>query len=316
MRLSLIHRMYFTVALLFGLALSSHAASSKQPIIDVHRHAPLANSDQPDAGPEEMLRELDEHNIVLAVVSLTSPEQAIRWSDNGSSRLLLGAMLPCPINRTRTEFHCFPETAGVPDLDWLRENIGNNVIGALHEVMFNYDGTRPDDLRMAPYWALAHELRVPVGVHSWSGPPPGASIREDPNCCPNYDGEMGSPILLRPVLDRHPGLRIWLQHVGSDGDAGEELWQQTLDLLRDYPNVYVDLSITNSVLPLEQYESALLRLINAGFGNRIMLGTDNFPVALVLQRLESLESISDEQRTAILYQNAADFFELRPDAMD
>ncbi len=78
---------------------------------------------------------------------------------------------------------------------------------------------------MAPYWALAEEFSVPVSVHSWSGPPPGRSIRANPDGCPSYDGEMGNPMPLRPVLDRHPDLRIWLQHVGADGDAEPELWK-------------------------------------------------------------------------------------------
>lgn len=304
------------ITLFFGLLAGCQATYKPPQIIDVHRHAPLANSDSPDNGPHKMLLDLGKHNVVLSVVSVTSPEQAKRWSRHGSDRLLLGAMLPCPVDRKQSSYHCFPGTRGLPDIDWLRKSIQNGTIGALHEVMFNYDGTLPDHPKMAPYWALAEEFGVPVGVHSWSGPPPGRSIRENPDCCPDYDGEMGNPVHLRPVLDRHPGLRIWLQHVGSDGDAKPQLWQQTLDLLADYPNVYVDLSITNSVLPIEQYESALNRLIDAGFGNRIMLGSDNVSLGLILERLESLESISDGQRAAILYDNAAQFFGLAQKSED
>ncbi len=304
------YQLKFVITLFFGLLTGCQATYEPQRIIDVHRHAPLANSDRPDEGPGKMLMDLNKHNVVLSVVSVTSPVQAQRWSRHVSDRLLLGAMLPCPIDRKQSSYHCFPRTKGLPDIDWLRKNIQNGTIGALHEMMFNYDGTLPDHPKMAPYWALAEEFSVPVGVHSWSGPPPGRSIREDPDCCPNYDGEMGNPMHLRPVLDRHPGLRIWLQHVGSDGDTNPQLWQQTLDLLADYPNVYVDLSITNSVLPIEQYESALNRLIDAGFGNRIMLGSDNVPLELILERLESLETINDQQRVAIQYNNAANFFGL------
>ncbi len=306
------HKLKVAITILFVLLAGCQATQEPQRIIDVHRHAQLANSDEPDGGPREMLRDQSDHNVVLSVVSVTSPTQAQRWSDHATDELLLGVMLPCPLDRTQSSYHCFPETKGIPDIDWLRKNIQNGTIGAFHEMMFNYDGTLPNHPKMAPYWALAEEFNVPVGVHSWSGPPPGGSIRANPNCCPDYDGEIGNPMHLRPVLDRHPGLKIWLQHVGSDGDAKPELWQQTLDLLSEYPNVYVDLSITNSVLPIKQYENAINRLIDAGFGDRIMLGTDDFPLELILERLESLESISDEQRAAILYHNAADFFGLTP----
>jgi len=275
----------------------------------MHRHAPLASSFETDPGPDAMVSELDQENVVLAVLSITSPCQAERWRVDTANRFLLGAMMPCPRNLAQ-RYDCFPETDGIPDLDWLRESVESGTIGAFHEMMFNYDGTAPDSSKMAPFWALAEEFGIPVGVHTWSGPPPGRSIRANPDCCPDYDGDMGNPKRLRSVLDRHPDLKIWLQHVGSDGNQIPELWDETLSLLASYPNVYVDLSITNSVLPLEDYEGGLMRLIDAGFGDRIMLGTDNVPLALILERLDQIDGLTEKQRSAILYDNAASFLDL------
>lgn len=294
---------------LLGLLPACHTGVERQPIIDMHRHAPLASSFETDSGPQQMLAELEDQNVVLSVLSITSPEQAQNWRADTSDRLILGAMMPCPQNLDQ-RYDCFPETAGLPDLDWLTESVQSGLIGAFHEMMFNYDGTLPDSERMAPYWALAEELGVPVGIHSWSGPPPGRSIRANPNCCPEYDGDMGNPKHLRVVLDRHPNLKIWLQHVGSDGNSRPELWEETLSLLATYPNVYLDMSITNSLLPLEAYENGLTRLIEAGFGDRIMLGTDNVPLNLIVERLNKIESLTDQQKSDILYENAADFLEL------
>lgn len=281
----------------------------RQPIIDMHRHAPLASSFETDSGPQKMIAELGEQNVVLSVLSITSPAQAQNWRADTSGKFILGAMMPCPQNLDQ-RYDCFPETAGLPDIDWLRASIQSGLIGAFHEMMFNYDGTLPSSERMAPYWALAEELGVPVGIHSWSGPPPGRSIRANPNCCPAYDGDMGNPMHLRAVLNRHPDLKIWLQHVGSDGISKPELWEETLGLLATYPNVYLDMSITNSLLPLQAYESGLARLIDAGFGDRIMLGSDNVPLNLILERLDKLESLDETQRSAILYDNAARFLDL------
>lgn len=286
------------------------SAPERQPIIDMHRHASLAPSVDTANEIAEMAAELDRHHVVLAALSITSVEQLDSWLDHGQDRFLLSAMLPCPKNLAEPWFVCFPSNSGLPDIGWLREQVKAGRIRALHELMFNYDGSLPDDPKMTPYWELAFEFDLPVGVHTWSGPPPGASVRKDPNCCPEYDGAIGNPANLRPVLERYPGLRIWLQHVGSDGNRVPLMWEETLSLLSDYPNVYVDLSITNSVLPIDDYKDALRRLIDAGFEDRIMFGSDNLSIAMIVDRLNSIEELSEEQRRAIFYGNAARFLKL------
>ena len=59
-------------------------------------------------------------------------------------------------------------------------------------------------------------------------------------------------------------------------------------LLKDYATVYFDMSILNSVAPAETHEAELKRLINAGFGDRIMFGSDTRPAAPILRRLENI----------------------------
>lgn len=298
------------ISLLGLLAACQSETDSPQPIIDMHRHAPLADAEDPTAAMVETLEEMDQYNVVLAALSITSVDPAWNWAIAEPDRFLAGPMLPCPRNLGEPWYICFPVTDGVPDIDWLRIQIEIGHIGMLHEMMFNYDGSFPDDPKMTPYWALAHEFDLPVGVHTWSGPPPGASIRKNPNCCPDYNGDIGYPRHLRPILEKYPGLRIWIQHVGSDGEQLPQMWEETLALLADYPNVYVDLSITNSLLPIESYEAALTRLFDAGFGDRIMFGSDNLPIEMVLDRLNSLENISEAQKRAILHDNAARFLRL------
>lgn len=303
-------RIFISISLVFLAACQGQ--STRQPIIDMHRHAPLITKTPPTYDVQSQIAQFDEYDIVLAMVSMTSEEQIDEWMSYAPDRIIPAVMMPCPKNLAEPEYYCFPETDGLPDLLWLEDAARSGEVKALHELMFNYHGSPPSSEQMRPYWSLAAEYDLVVGVHSWSGPPPGASIRRDPNCCPNYDEEMGNPKNLRPVLERHPNLRIWLQHVGSDGDRYPELWTETLSLLEDYPNVYLDISITNSVLPIELHEAAITRLVNAGFGNRIMFGSDNIPIGKILERMNAIAALSEEQKRDILYNNAADFLRISP----
>ena len=80
--------------------------------------------------------------------------------------------------------------------------------------------------------------------------------------------------------------------------------------MRDFPNVYLDLSITNGAMPVGQYERTLKTLIEAGFGDRVMFGSDNLPIQPILDRLDSFDWLEDAQKRAILHDNAARFFKV------
>ena len=81
--------------------------------------------------------------------------------------------------------------------------------------------------------------------------------------------------------------------------------------MRDYPRVHLDLSILNSVAPAEAHERVLRRLVDAGFGDRILFGSDGQPVAPIVQRLNAISWLTAEQRRAIFHENAERFLRLR-----
>ena len=58
-----------------------------------------------------------------------------------------------------------------PTLERLRELHRTGKIKSLSEITIQYAGIKPTDPRMAPYWALAEELDLPVGIHMGPGPP-------------------------------------------------------------------------------------------------------------------------------------------------
>lgn len=287
-------------------------AQSRQPVIDVHRHASWPGDD--DAEPRAaLLREMGSEGIVLALLHINEPGDVQTWLDAAPGKFVVGPAMPCTSKISRTPFYrCFPEGKGWPDLVWLERELAAGKIGILGEMLFVYFGVPPDDARMLPYWALAAKYDVPVAVHSSRGPPPGVGPRRDPKCCPAFNSEMGNPALLRAVLKRHPQLRILMQHVGGPTGAPEYLpyREETLAILADYPSVYVDLSIHNSAVSGEAHEAELRRLIDAGFGDRIMFGSDNRPVGPILRRMEKIGWLTAKQRRGILYDNAARFLRL------
>ena len=287
------------------------AVPSGGPIIDMHRHAAWPGSDDA-AYRKETLAAMDANGVVLAALSMTGPEDIALWMDAAPGRFLVGPTLPCPRNLDAPRYKCFPDDEGWVPLEWVRTQAALGRIAVLHEVGPSYAGLAVSNPRLAPYLALAAEFDLPVGVHTQRGPRAGApnSTREAPGCCPAYDPEMGNPALLRPVLQRHPGLRVWIQHVGSGRGESGPFREETLALLREFPNVYVDLSITNGAMPQAQYEATLRELVDAGFGDRIMFGSDNLPVAPILARMREIAWLTDAQRRAILYDNAARFLRL------
>ena len=297
--------------LLPALALALPApARATQPIIDVHRHASWPGEDDA-AARSAMLAEMDSTGVVLALLHINEPGDVPGWLRAAPGRFIGGPAMPCPPTPRKPFYRCFADTGGWPDLAWLESELAAGRIGMLGEMLFVYVGVHPDDARMRPYWALAAKYDVPVAIHINRGPPPGSGPRRDPRCCPAFDGEMGNPALLRPVLERHPRLRLLLQHAGTGSAPGHlPFHSETLALLRDYPALHVDLSILNSAASPAQHERELKRLIRAGFERRIMFGSDNRPVAPIIKRMNAIGWLTARQRRAIFYGNAARFLRL------
>ena len=173
---------------------------------------------------------------------------------------------------------------------------------ALAEISNQYAGIGPDDKRMEPYWALAEEFDVPVGIHMGEGPPGGAHL------FPGYRVRFGNPLLLEDVLHRHPKLRLWVMHYGSP------MMEEMIALLQSYPQVYVDISPNQWRYPRAYFYKQLQNLIDAGFGKRVMYGSDqmNWPGVIepAVAAIEEAPFLSDEQKRDILYNNAARFLRL------
>ncbi len=295
-----------------GLALAAAAhGQMREPIIDVHLHAYPADEAIPDiANPangkkpgvktgeehrQAVLAELKRLNIVKGVVSGGSGDRlaaAIRWRDGDPGRFIAGAGIRGS------------EDTPLPPLDVLKKGFQSGQLGVLGEVTAEYAGATLGDPRYEPYLALAEQLDVPVALHTGVGPP-GISYDE---CCRGFRVALGNPILLEDVLNRHPKLRLSLMHMG---------WpylQETIAMLFEYPQVYVDVGAGDWLLPRAEFHAYLNALMRAGFGKRILFGSDQMywpeGIGLAVEGVESAAFLTATDKRDIFYNNAVRFLKL------
>jgi uncharacterized protein len=171
------------------------------------------------------------------------------------------------------------------------------------EVGLQYQGISPSDPSVDAYFALAEELDIPVGIHMGTGGSGHANIT-----MPKFRGSMGNPLLLEEVLARHPKLRLWIMH------AGYPMIDNLLTLLQANAYVYVDVAGLIWSYPLEEVHGYIRRIVEAGFEDRIMFGTDQliWPklMATSISVIEGATYLSPQQKRDILYNNAARFLRL------
>lgn len=96
--------------------------------------------------------------------------------------------------------------------------------------------------------------------------------------------------------------------------AGWPMIDDLLALLWTYPQVYVDVGVICYAIPRSEFHAYLKRIVEAGFGKRVMFGSDqmNWPrtIEVGIEAIETSEFLSKDQKRDILYNNAARFLRL------
>jgi len=173
--------------------------------------------------------------------------------------------------------YSFDDPAKV-DLEFLRQEKAAGRLEAIGEVGSQYEGIAPNDPRMEPFYALAEEL---------------------------------DPLLLEDVLVRHPRLRLYVMH------AGWPFLENMIALLNAYPQVYVDVGVIDWTKPRKEFDRYLRGLVEAGYGKRIMFGSDQMvwpeAIEMAVAAIQSADYLSAAQKGDIFYHNAARFLRLEPD---
>lgn len=193
----------------------------------------------------------------------------------------------------------------LPPPDEIRRLHGEGRVLALAEIVTQYAGVAPTDPRLAPYWALAEELDIPVGIHMGPGPP-GVTYFG----APGYRMALSDPLQLEDILDRHPKLRVFVVH------AGWPMRDRMIALMYAHPQVYAEIGILPVAYPDSAFHPYLQALVDAGFEDRILFGSDQMVwpelIQVAIARVWQAPGLSRAQKRKILYDNAARFLRIDP----
>ncbi len=96
--------------------------------------------------------------------------------------------------------------------------------------------------------------------------------------------------------------------------AGYPFLDETIAFLHAHPQVYVDLAEINWMIPRAEFHEYLRRLMQAGFGKRLMLGSDQMfwpaAIGLAIDSIETAGFLTEDEERDIFYNNAARFLRL------
>ncbi len=276
------------------------AQDASSPIIDMHFHGPMSEDREPPI--DEWLDQSEQLNV--RKIALTAyPEQLAKWVPKASDKLIPSLMFPCLVQAVDV---CFPYDEDWPDLDWVRQELEAGRIQMFGEVVTELYGVYPSDDKLEPFFALAEEFDIPFGLHMGPGPAWGAKTDSIYKQFPDFQISAGNPLELEPVLRRHPNLRLFVMH------AGWPMVDEMLTILWHNPNVYLDLGHLQIAISRAEYYHYLKRLVDAGYGDRVMYGSD---VGLDeygegIRAILDAEFLTESQKRDILYNNAARFLRL------
>lgn len=262
---------------------------STKKIFDVHLHG----SDN----PKDQIERLKQNGVYKAAIS-SSWNLQNDYRSFTKDEILYGLLFPCPNGKVPYSLQdCYDSKNDWPAIEWIEKQIQEGKIDFFGEVLSQYYGISASDTIMYPYYQLALKYNLPVGIHTGGAGPNHGS--------PNFNLVLGDPSLLKPLLLQFPNLKLWVMH------AGDQYYLQTIRLMKEFPSVYVDLSVISNpaIIPVDTFILIIKSFIDAGLEDRLMFGTDNADIEKVIQNFENISFLTDHQLQKIYYINAERFFE-------
>jgi predicted TIM-barrel fold metal-dependent hydrolase len=239
---------------------------------------------------KDVLAEMERLNVTAVVFG--DPKEVLKWQNAAPNRVIPG-----------TAFSNGMTPGQRVPLEELRKSFTKDGFKVMGEIGLQYEGLSPSDPSVDQYFALAEELDIPVAIHMGTGGSGRANIT-----MPKFRGSMGNPLLLEDLLARHRKLRVQVMH------AGYPMMEEMLTLLQANSHVYVDVAGLIWSYPIKEVNRYIERLVDAGFEDRVMFGTDQllWPklMAYSISIIQNADYLTTEQKRDILYNNAARFLRL------
>ena len=334
--------------LLFTLSAIFTSGQKREPIIDMHMHARVANHYGPPplsiCAPAKRMPVWDQKvplevaiektvecdtliwspltdaevmNQTIAVMKRYNmigmlggkPELVAKWMTAAPGRFIPGFDFRLDKSGGTASASNNDQTYKPVTPEELRTLFKNGTVKVLGEVLNQYAGILPDDERMEPYWKVAEEMDIPVGIHIGPGGPAEYYFGNT-----GYRAKFQSALTLEEVLIRHPKLRVYIMH------AGYPMLDDLLALLFSHPQVYVEVSMLVNVEPRKGFYRYLKAIIDAGYDKRIMFGSDQmiWPgiIEPAIKSIENASFLTKEQKRNIFYNNAARFLRLTKEEIE
>ena len=279
--------------------------SRKDPIIDIHAHA-FDTFAGWDFLPEKILGSKISYNTPQNIEEHTKLCLS-HFKENNLTAVIFG-----PNSRNWKKIapdniiHAIPleVTSRLPTVTELREAHDRDELNLLGEITFQYRGIPPNDPKLTPYYELANDLNIPVIIHMGSSAP---NITYS-GWGSAYRSSLTNPFLLEDVLNQYPDLRICAAH------SCWPMLEPLMHMLFTYPNLYTDISMINWVLTEKEFYYYFGRLVEAGFHEQIMYGSDLmiWPeiIPQSIERTSKAPFLSETQKRDIFYNNAKRFLKL------
>lgn len=238
----------------------------------------------------DVIAEMERLNVTAVVFG--DPESVRAYREAAPGRVIAG-----------TGFAVGPDVDRAQELERLEMLFTDGGFEVMGEIGLQYAGMSPSDPEVDDFFALAERLDIPVAIHMGTGGSGRANVT-----MPTYRASMGDPFELEEMLARHPGLRVQVMH------AGYPMIDNMLALLQANSHVYVDTAGLIWSYPIEEVNRYIERLVDAGFGDRVMFGTDQLSwpglMAYSVSVIQNADYLSPAQKRDILYNNAARFLRL------
>lgn len=237
----------------------------------------------------DVVAEMKRLNVTAVVFG--DPAKVQKWKSAAGDRIIPG-----------TGFETGMGGGRVP-IEELRKSFKEGGFRVMGEIGLQYEGLSPSDPSVDKYFALAEELDIPVAIHMGTGGSGRANVT-----MPKFRGSKGDPLLLEELLARHPKLRVQVMH------AGYPMIDNMLTLLQANSHVYVDVAGLIWSYPLSEVNRYIQRLVDAGFEDRVMFGTDQLVwpklMAYSISVIQNAQYLTPDQKRDILYNNAARFLRI------